>query len=78
MKKVYTYESVHFMYSNLQLIQPDKYGGISTRNDSNKIVAKIKSQLHSRLVSLVYHLSDNIESCLPGTGISVLPFQDGW
>ena len=51
---------------------------IPTRNDSNKTGAKIKSQPHSRMVSLVYHLSDNIESCLLGTSISVLSFQDGW
>lgn len=48
-EKMYTYGGMHFMYSNWQQIQPDKYGDIPIRNDSNKIVAKIKSQPHKQI-----------------------------
>lgn len=67
------------MYSNWQQIQPGKYGDRHTyqecqkqKNGKNKITTSQQDGL------IDYHLSDNIESCLPGTGISVLSFQDRW
>lgn len=40
------------MYFNWQQIQHDKHGDILMKNDSNKIVTKIKSQTH-KLVGLI-------------------------
>lgn len=54
------------------------YGDVLFRNDSNKIVAKKNHILTSRLVTLVHHLSDNVDPCLYSTGISVLPLQERW